>query len=138
MKKSDDIHQYDDILNLPHPVSMKHPPMSMMNRAAQFAPFSALTGYESAIKEAKRLTDRKIELDENEKSVLDQKLQIIIEEKDPEKEVQIIYFKKDVVKEGGKYLTEVGAIKQIDEYNKWILMKSGVKIPMEEICEIDF
>ena len=137
MKESDDIHQYDDIINLPHPVSVKHPQMPMMNRAAQFAPFSALTGYDSAIKEARRLTNRKVELDENEKSVLDQKLQILLEQTDMQKEVQITYFEKDIAKEGGRYLTEIGVIKRIDEYKKMMVMKNGMKIPLEDIYEIE-
>ena len=137
MKESDDTHQYDDIINLPHPVSAKHPQMPMMNRAAQFAPFSALTGYDLAIKEARRLTNRKVELDENEKSVLDQKLQILMEEMDMQKEVQITYFEKDIAKEGGRYLTEIGVIKRIDEYKKMMVMKNGMKIPLEDIYEIE-
>lgn len=128
--------QYDDIIDMPHHVSEKHVQMSMMNRAAQFAPFAALTGYESAIKETARVTDEFIELDDNSKDILDVKLQILQENIANHPQVTIIYFQPDNRKEGGSYITCNNIIKKIDVYNKAIIMLDETVIQISMIIDI--
>ncbi|HOO05725.1 MAG TPA: hypothetical protein PLH83_04435, partial [Ruminococcus sp.] len=96
---------YEDIINLPHHVSTKRPQMSMLDRAAQFSPFAALTGYDAAIKETGRLTDEKIEMDEESLNMLNMKFQLLVEALDDEHEVSFTYFKPDETKAGGAYVT---------------------------------
>ena len=128
--------QYDDIIDMLHHVSEKHVQMSMMNRAAQFAPFAALTGYESAIKETARVTDEFIELDDNSKDILDVKLQILQENIANHPQVTIIYFQPDNKKEGGSYITCNNIIKKIDVYNKAIIMLDETVIQISMIIDI--
>jgi len=132
-KKSD---QYEDIINLPHHVSTTRPQMSMQDRAAQFSPFAALTGYDSAVKETARLTDQRINLDEYEIEALNARIQLIAEHLQDHPEVSITYFKPDERKAGGAYVTATGVAKKIDEYERIILMQGGEKIPMDEVIEI--
>ena len=101
---------YDDIIHLPHHVSKTHPHMPIADRAAQFSPFAALTGHHEAIKEAGRMTSQKISLDENAKSILDQKLQMILER--PSQEITLTYFLPDPQKDGGAYIDYTGVIKK--------------------------
>jgi len=127
---------YDDIINLPHHVSATHPRMSAINRAAQFAPFAALTGYDAAIKETARLTDRRIELDDHEKSALDEKLAMILERIQDAPVVDITFFLPDEKKEGGAYVTVSGPVKKIETYERLVIMADGQRIPITEIVEI--
>lgn len=135
-----DSHRYDDIIDLPHPTSNTHPRMSVRNRAAQFAPFAALTGYEAAIQETARITDEKIELDENQREILDEKLLILKEHLKESPKVMITYFKADEKKEGGAYLTESGMIKKIDLYTHTIVLQdkneTDEKIAIEDILDL--
>ena len=127
--------KYDDIINLPHHVSKTHPQMSMEARAAQFAPFAALTGYEDEIDETVRVTDEKVELNEEQKDKLNRKLQEI--KKLVAKPIlSITYFVPDLRKEGGKYVTSTGIFKKIDEYKKIIVLEDGVEIPICNIVEL--
>ena len=126
---------YDDIINLPRPVS-KRPPMSNLDRAAQFAPFAALTGHEEAVKETARLTDKRLELGEHAKQALDQKLRIIVDRLEESPQISIRYFVPDSKKAGGQYVKVSGSVKKIDEYERVLIMSNGVKIPIEEIIEI--
>ncbi len=128
--------KYDDIINLPHYVSKRHSPMSIEARAAQFAPFAALTGHSDAIKETVRLTDERIEIDEELKTIIDNKLQMIQEKISLKPEVSITYFMPDKKKEGGEYVTVVGNIKKIDNYNQTIIFTDNTIIPINEIIEI--
>ncbi|MEG1458250.1 MAG: hypothetical protein RSJ40_02985 [Acetivibrio sp.] len=128
---------YDDIINLVHPVSKKHPPMPRMDRAAQFAPFAALTGYEDAVKETARLTDRRKELDEGEQDMLREKLNLVVAQIEECPEITITYFKPDEKKDGGAYLTATGYVKKIDEYQRTLYLTDGTKIAIEEIFEIE-
>lgn len=128
---------YDDIINLPHYESTKHPRMSALNRAAQFSPFAALTGHEAAINETARLTNTRLELDEDRKEELDEQLQIIREHISLEPEVAITYFVPDTQKEGGSYLQVIGIIKKLDDINHKIMMKNGTVIPINDIFEIE-
>lgn len=127
---------YDDMLNFPHPVSEKHPRMPILSRAAQFSPFAALTGYEAAVQETARLTDRKIELSEDEKVVLDGKLQMLAKQTSTDPTVAITYFQADGKKEGGTYRMITGTVKKIDGYERTILLTDGQKIPIFDILEI--
>lgn len=128
--------KYDDIINLPHHVSKKHPQMSLYARSAQFAPFAALTGYEEAIKEIARETSARIEIDEEMKSVLDSKLQILLEKISLKPELSITYFIPDSSKDGGQYVTTEGIIKKIDMYNQYIYLEDSTEIPINEIIDI--
>lgn len=128
--------KYDDIINLAH-YEPKHPRMDAISRAAQFAPFDALTGYGEEISETARRTDRKISLDENELSVLDSKLQIISMHKEENPLIEITYFIKDDKKEGGLYETIQGTIKKIDYNNSIIILKDNTRIPIDNILDIN-
>ena len=129
--------KYGDILNMPHHVSATRPQMPMSDRAAQFAPFAALTGYDSAIKETGRLTDERIELDEEALTTLDMKYQLLMEALDEAPEVTITYFQPDERKAGGKYLTAAGAVKKVDDFERRITMQDGARIPMDDVLNID-
>lgn len=129
--------KYDDIINLPHHVSSKRPQMSMQDRAAQFSPFAALTGYDGEIKEAARLTDSKIELDEYEKQEVDEMLQLILRHIGEEFEVIITYFLPDERKAGGSYVNVTGIVKKLDEYERLLVMRDGIKIPIDDILKIE-
>lgn len=128
--------RYDDIIHLPHHVSKTRPQMSMMDRAAQFSPFAALTGYDAAIKETGRLTDEKIELSEDAKSLLDRNQSHLINMMESQPETTITYFLKDERKPGGKYLTITGVLKGIDTHKRLMILSSGQKIPFDDILDI--
>ena len=130
--------KYDDIINLPHHVSPTRPQMSMHDRAAQFSPFSALTGYDAAIKETGRMTEKRIEPDEDELQILNMKLKLLIDNIDEEPEVTFTYFKPDERKSGGKYVEAFGVVKKADEFNRLIVMQDGEKIKMDDVVEISF
>ena len=129
--------KYDEIMGLPHHISKTRPQMPMSDRAAQFAPFAALTGYDAAIKETGRLTDERIELDVEALSALDMKYQILMEALDEAPEVTITYFQPDERKAGGKFVSAVGAVKKIDDFERRITMQDGTKIPMDDVLSID-
>lgn len=129
--------EYDDIINLPRHVSKKHSHMTIIDRAAQFSPFSALTGHGSAIKETARLTDERIKLDEYIKDELSHRIQIIAKRIKEQPEISITYFIPDTKKKGGAYFTAIGTIKKIDEYNRVIIMKNGTIVPIDEIISVD-
>ena len=128
---------YKDIINLPHHVSKTRPQMSMLDRAAQFSPFAALTGYDAAIKETGRLTDEKIELSEEAKASLDRKQAYLIEMIDEQPEISITYFLPDAKKSGGAYVTVTGNLKRFDEYERLLIQTDGKKIPMDDIADIE-
>ena len=129
--------KYDEIMGLPHHVSKTRPQMPMSDRAAQFAPFAALTGYDAAIKETGRQTDERNELDVEALSALDMKYQLLMEALDEAPEVTITYFRPDERKAGGKYVSAVGAVKKIDDFERRITMQDGTKIPMDDVLSID-
>ena len=129
--------KYNEIMRLPHHVSKTRPQMPMSDRAAQFAPFAALTGYDAAIKETGRLTDERIELDVEALSALDMKYQLLMEALDEAPEVTITYFQPDERKAGGKYVSAVGAVKKIDDFERRITMRDGTRIPMDDVLSID-
>ena len=133
-----DIHNYDDIINMPRHISSKHPQMKIIDRAAQFAPFAALTGHKESIDEASRITDSKKELDENQKEILNNKLNYILLNLDKLFEIKITYFQADLKKSGGKYITVLANIKKIDEYNKVLVLNNGMKIKLDDLYWLEW
>jgi hypothetical protein len=128
---------YDDIINLPCPTSKRHPRMAMIDRAAQFAPFAALTGYDDAICETGRLTGTKLDLSDEIKERLDIKINYLIDNMEENPKVTITYFVPDKKKAGGEYVTITDTIKKIDQYEHILIMESGVKISLFEILSIE-
>lgn len=126
--------KYDDIINLPHPTSARHPRMPMADRAAQFSPFAALAGHGAAIEETARLTDQKVELTEEGKALLDEKLRLLLETGG---EGVFTYFLPDERKDGGAYITTTGKVKKIDPLEGRVILKDGTAIPIEDILEIE-
>ncbi len=131
--KLKETHKYDDIIHLPHPVSERHPGMPLYDRAAQFSPFSALTGYEDVIEESGRLTDDSTELTESSQSHINEKLNILAENLAICPMVTVTYFEPDSRKSGGSYVTITGHVKRIDSYEQVLRFADGVEIPMEAI-----
>lgn len=125
---------YEDIIDLPHYEPKNHPRMTLESRAAQFAPFSALSGYGDAIKETSKLTDERIEIDEGLKLHLNNKLQTLINNNSIK--ATFTYFVKDKNKDGGKYITATGSIKKIDIINEYIILNDNTKIPINDIVNI--
>ncbi len=129
-------HKYDDIINLPHHVSKKHPQMSLHDRAAQFSPFAALTGHKAAINEIARLTDEKQILSEDVIAKLNEQLNLIKENIGTNQTVTITYFVPDDKKSGGAYISHIGVVKKIDEYNHTVVLTDKTVIPIEQISDI--
>lgn len=133
--------KYDDILFLPHPVSRRYPQMPLSDRAAQFAPFAALTGHEEAIRETARLTDSRVELEEGQREALDQRLGRLLQRMREipglEPEITVTYFRPDEKKAGGAYLTVCGRVKKVDGYGRMILLKDGTALPMDDIVSME-
>ena len=134
--KLKETHQYDDIIHLPHHVSPRRPGMPIYDRAAQFSPFAALTGYEDVIAETGRLTDVSTELTESSKQQLNEKLNILEENSHVQPPVTVTYFEPDRVKTGGSYLTVTGHVKRVDTYEQVLRLTDGREIPMEAIREL--
>ena len=130
-------HQYDGIINLPHHVSATRPQMSMTNRAAQFSPFAALTGYDAVIRETGRLTNRRIELSEDRRADLDRKQQLLLDSLSDHPEVSVTYFIPDERKAGGAYVTVTGIVKKLDDYQRIMALTDGTMIPLDEIVELE-
>ncbi len=128
---------YNDIIYLPHHVSPTRPQMSMRDRAAQFSPFAALTGYDAAIRETARLTQEKVELDEQELAVLDRKFQLLLEQLGRCPQVTITWFVPDELKQGGRYLTITDVVKKVDAAARFVLLQNAGRICMDDIVEIE-
>lgn len=128
------IHDYSDIISVPYRKSIKYKQMSQKDRAAQFAPFAALTGHKQLIQETQRITEEKREIDENKQQILNQKLNYFIETKE---KIKITYFKKDARKAGGSYLTMIQSIKKIDMNNKTVMLQNKQIIKISDIYEIE-
>ena len=127
---------YDDIIDLPRPVSKKHPPMPMMKRAAQFLPFAALTGFEGEIEEAARLTQAPPELGEDALVALDQRLALLRQRLAEQPEVAVTRFVPDEKKAGGRYETLTGRVRRLDEPNRALILTDGTKIDLDTIVEL--
>ena len=130
--------RYDEIMGLLHHISKTRPQMPMSDRAAQFAPFAALTGYDSAIKETGRLTDERIELDEEALTALDRKYQLLMDTLDDAPEVTITYFQPDERKAGGQYVSATGTVKKVDTFGRRILLQDGTRIPLDSVYDLRF
>ena len=129
--------KYDDIIHLPHPVSTKHARMSRIDRAAQFSPFAALTGFDATIAETGRLTDSSIELDESQKAVLNERLRYVLSVFSQQPGVRITYFREDERKTGGAYVTVSGRVKKVDAYDHAIILTDGQVIPLETVRDLE-
>ncbi len=130
-------HSYDDIINMPHHVSSVHMQMPRRDRAAQFASFAALTGYDDEIKETARLTDSKPELDDDAKSDLNSKHKLIREHIGLRPALTVTFFIPDEKKSGGSLFTMSASIKSINEYDRTLIFENGVSVHMDDIVSID-
>ncbi len=128
--------RYDDIINLPHHVSSTRPQMPMIDRAAQFMPFRALTGYEDAVQETARLTEDRVELTEDEKSILDRKLQSLADRISSKAQITVTWFRPDQKKTGGAYVTTTGQLKKLDDFAGVLILLRGERIVIEDILDI--
>ena len=128
--------KYDDIIHLTHHVSSTRPHMPMTDRAAQFMPFRALTGYEDAVRETARYTDERIELTEDEKALLDMRLQKLADEISNQPKMTLTYFRPDKKKAGGTYICVTGQLKKIDDHEGYLILTGGERILIEDILEI--
>ncbi len=129
-------HAYDDIIRLPHPTSRKHPRMSMEERAAQFAPFAALTGFGGVIRETGRLTDKQGELGESDQVELERVLTFLDSQEEEHPMIKVTYFLPDTYKEGGTYVTVTGHLKRIDQVEGALLLWEGVRVPIQDIRSV--
>lgn len=128
---------YEDIIHLSHPTSKKHPRMSMEERAAQFSPFAALTGFGGVIQETGRLTDRRVELGESDRAELERTLNFLDSQEEEHPLVQVTYFLPDERKEGGAYITVTGHLKRIDQVGGVLLLQEGSPIPIRDMLQIE-
>ena len=127
---------YDDIIELPHPTSTKHSRMPILVRASIFSPFAALTGHGDAIQETARLTETKIELDEDTKAVLDLKQQILADKIDEWPEVSVVWFRPGEEKDGGQDVTTTGQLKKVDDIERTLRLVDGTTIPLDDVLEL--
>lgn len=125
---------YEDMLDMEHPTSRRHPRMEKEKRAAQFAPFAALTGYGDVIEETARYTESEMILDENQKSRLDQVLQDLMKEEHPA--ICVTYFVPDLKKSGGRYVTKTAVLQAVSEQKQMLLLEDGEKIPFGQIADL--
>ena len=129
--------KYDDILRLPHHVSASRKPMAITARAAQFAPFAALSGYDAEVQEAGRLTDRPIEPDEYEKEALNARLQLLARHFREEWVVSLVFFQPDERKAGGAYVTRTGTVKKLYETERLLTLTDGTVIPLDDLIALE-
>ena len=129
--------KYDDIISLPHPTSTRHPRMHPMDRAAQFSPFAALTGYEDTIRETGRQTQQPVELQEDARTFLDQKQQLLLELSHCEPEITVRYFSADHKKDGGAYVTVQDRLRSVDPISRVLKLKNGTQIPLDAVVDLD-
>ena len=134
--KLKETHKYDDIIHLSRPRFGRRAEMSNYDRAAQFSPFAALTGFDAAIEETGRLTDHRVELDEGGKQLLDEQMHAVLEVIDTQPQVEILWFRYDERKAGGSYVTTTGHVKKIDTYTQKILLTDGRTVPLGEVFSI--
>ena len=129
--------KYDNILRLPHPTSAKHPRMPVSERAAIFSPFAALSGHAGAIAETARLTDQRMELDEDTRAELDRRQAVLLEHIAEQPEVTVTWFQPDERKDGGAYVTTTGRLKKIDPVERVMTLQDGTSIPLEDVVELE-
>ena len=131
------IEKYGDIINLGHPTSKKHPRMPVRDRAAQFAPFAALVGYDDAVEETARVTDDMIEQSDEMMAVIDEKLRYLSERIGEMPTVLVTYFLPDAKKSGGEYKIFEGRIKRLDDHDAMMIFECGKKIPYDKIYSVE-
>lgn len=129
--------KYDDILHLPHPTSAKHPRMPISERAAMFSPFAALSGHGAAIQETARLTEQRMELDEDAKAYLDRRQIVLLEHISEQPEITVTWFHPDQRKGGGTYLTTIGQLKKLDAIQRVLILVDGTKIPLDDVANLE-
>ncbi len=137
ISKERSIHDYDDMIDMPHHRSVSRPHMSLYDRAAQFSPFAALTGHEASIRETARLTEEWVEPDEDEKIRLDEKLRILGEHMGENADVTIVCFVPDEKKSGGAYVSYSGKVKKMDMYQQKLILDCGTELPITQIRSIE-
>ena len=128
---------YDDIISLPHPTSKRHPRMPIRDRAAIFSPFAALSGHGAAIAETARLTERRMELDEDTRAELDRRQAILLEHIDEQPEITVTWFQPDERKDGGAYLTATGRLKMLRELERILILTDGTEIPLKDVVALE-
>ena len=130
-------HDYDDILRLSRPVSLRHARMSMVDRGAQFSPFAALVGYEKVLEESARLTEAETFLDESSKELLNRKLRFLADHPGQTGQVRFLCYRPDERKAGGSYVWQDGIVKKIDRYRRRVVLEDGKEFAIEDIRAID-
>lgn len=133
-----DEHRYDDIIEHPRHRSQVHPPMPLSDRAAQFGSFAPLSGHKKAIWETARLTEARPELDENQKAILDEKMQQMAAQIEERKKICFTFFIPDLYKKGGTIADTVGAIKKIDVFRREIILENGTVLHMDDILQMEW
>lgn len=128
---------YDDIIHLPHPTSQRHPRMPISDRAAQFSPFAALSGHRTAIAETARVTQERMELDEDEKALLDERLQTLREQVSWRPEITVTWFLPDKKKAGGSYVTAAGRLQKFSEAEGTMTLEDGTVIPLADVAGLE-
>ena len=129
--------RYDDIIGLPHPTSQRHPRMPIRERAAIFSPFAALSGHGAAIAETARLTERRMELDEDTKAELDRRQAVLLAHIGEQPEVAVTWFQPDEKKDGGTYVTTTGRLKKLDTVQRVLVLLDGTSIPLEDVAGLE-
>ena len=137
MNREFDLHDYSDILSLPYPTPTDRPRMSLIDRAAQFSPFAALTGYEGEVLETARQTTERIELSEDARELLDRKQQLLLRHLEEHPLLTVTYFLPDLKKAGGIYQTVTGNLLRIEEYEELLIFTDGREIPVREVTDLD-
>ena len=130
--------KYDDIKHLTRPQYDDLHPMSMHDRAAQFSPFAALVGYDDAVAETARLTDSKLDLTEDEMSLLNANLNRLLDSLDEQPQISVTYFVPDKYKTGGRYIVKTGTVRRIDEYARVLIFTDKSEIPIDDTVQIVF
>ena len=137
VRLEDTMSRYDDIINRKYEGSTTHKRMSLENRAAQFAPFAALTGHDAAINETARLTAERIELSVEEQRLLSERLNIVLDRLTEQPTLTFVVFQPDTQKSGGRYISITGIVKKYDEYEKVIILTNGKRVMIEDVISID-
>ena len=128
---------YDDIINLPHPTSRRHPRMPIRDRAAIFSPFAALSGHGAALAETARRTERRMELAEDVRAELDRRQVVLLEHMDEQPELTVTWFQRDEKKDGGAYLTTTGRLKKLRELERILVLTDGTEISLEDVVTLE-
>ncbi|HJD20618.1 MAG TPA: hypothetical protein H9915_02245 [Candidatus Gemmiger faecigallinarum] len=137
MQRSQDPHRYDDLIDLPHPVSARRPRMPVSERAAQFSPFAALTGYGDAIAETARLTDARLELDEETQRLLNRRVALLRQAAPDRPLVRVTCFEPDAAKDGGRYVTLEVRVRGVDLAGGRLLLEGGGRLPLADVIALE-